>query len=103
MPKNHFDELCCAYGEGYTGTVRLRTAMAKHLNTHFRPAQAIDAEQVTFAAGVTDLNEVCALITCDPDKEGVDHAWEAHLWSILQRSYDQNGVRNWLRGSLRSY
>lgn len=42
--------------------------MAKHLNEFFRPAQAIDPEEITFAAGVTDLNEVCALITCDPDR-----------------------------------
>ena len=39
--------------------------MARHLNTHFKPVHSIDAEEVTFAAGVTDLNEVCALITCD--------------------------------------
>lgn len=41
--------------------------MAKHLNAHFKPAQAVDPEEITFAAGVTDLNEVCALLTCNPD------------------------------------
>ncbi|KAI0531850.1 pyridoxal phosphate-dependent transferase [Xylaria digitata] len=41
--------------------------MAHHLNTHFAPAQAIDAEEITFAAGVTNLNEACALVTCNPD------------------------------------
>ncbi|KAJ5625449.1 hypothetical protein N7510_001758 [Penicillium lagena] len=61
-----FDKQCCSYGEGYTGTLKLRSAMAKHLNAHFRPAQAIDAEEITFAAGVTSLNEACALIFCDP-------------------------------------
>ncbi|KAI9834980.1 MAG: hypothetical protein M1819_002703 [Sarea resinae] len=66
--KNHFDKLCCAYGEGYTGTLRLRTAMSRHLNAHFKPMQDIDPEEITIAAGVTDLNEVCALITCDPDQ-----------------------------------
>ena len=35
------------------------------MNAHFKPVQKIDADQITFAAGVTDLNEVCALITCD--------------------------------------
>ncbi|MCJ1290796.1 hypothetical protein MMC34_002338 [Xylographa carneopallida] len=65
---NLFDKQCCAYGEGYTGTLRLRTAMAKHLNAQFRPVQAIDPEEVTFAAGVTDLNEVCAMVTCDPER-----------------------------------
>ncbi|KAM3071737.1 hypothetical protein ACMFMG_009607 [Clarireedia jacksonii] len=64
---SHFNVQCCTYGEGYTGTLRLRTAMAKHLNAYFRPVQAFDAEEITFAAGVTSINEVCALITCDPD------------------------------------
>ncbi|KAI1640709.1 pyridoxal phosphate-dependent transferase [Biscogniauxia mediterranea] len=63
---SNFDRDCCSYGEGFTGSVRLRTAMANHLNMHFEPAQEIDPEEITFAAGVTDLNEVCALLTCDP-------------------------------------
>ncbi|KAF2159607.1 hypothetical protein M409DRAFT_37907 [Zasmidium cellare ATCC 36951] len=62
---SHFDKQCCSYGEGYTGTFRLRSAMARHLNEYFHPASEIDAEQITFAAGVTDLNEVSALLTCD--------------------------------------
>ncbi|KAI2471081.1 acc synthase [Annulohypoxylon bovei var. microspora] len=66
---SQFDKQLCAYGEGYTGTMRLRAAMAKHMNTHFKPVQEIDLEEVTFAAGVTDLNEVCALITCNPDEQ----------------------------------
>jgi len=40
--------------------------MSRHLITHFKPAQNISAEQITFAAGVTDLNEVIALVTCNP-------------------------------------
>ncbi|KAJ5523236.1 acc synthase [Penicillium frequentans] len=63
-----FDRQCCAYGEGYTGTLRLRSAMAKHLNTHFKAFTAIDAEEVTFAAGVTSLNELCAFILCNPNE-----------------------------------
>lgn len=39
--------------------------MATHLNEFFDPATEIDAEEITFAAGVTDLNEVCALLTCN--------------------------------------
>ncbi|KAI2616791.1 acc synthase [Hypoxylon sp. NC1633] len=65
---NQFDSLCCMYGEGYSGTVRLRRAMARHLNAHFNPVRKIDPEEIAFAAGVTELNEVCALITCDPDE-----------------------------------
>lgn len=64
-----FEKKCCSYGEGTTGTLQLRSAMAKHLNTHFRPARAIDAEEITFAAGVTSLNEACAFVLCDPDDD----------------------------------
>ncbi|KAM6511371.1 hypothetical protein FALCPG4_016376 [Fusarium falciforme] len=67
MNSHHeLDKSLLTYGEGYTGTLRLRSAMAKHLNRHFHPAQAIDAEEITFTAGVTNINEVCALVTCDP-------------------------------------
>lgn len=41
--------------------------MATHLNEYFQPAQAIEPEEITFAAGVTDLNEVCAMVTCNPN------------------------------------
>ena len=40
--------------------------MATHVNQYFSPASEIDAEKITFAAGVTDLNEVCASLTCNP-------------------------------------
>ncbi|KAI4858763.1 acc synthase [Hypoxylon rubiginosum] len=66
---NHFDKLLFVYGEGFTGTRRLRSAMASHLNRHFKPVQDIDPEQITFGAGVTSLNEVCGLITCNPDSQ----------------------------------
>ncbi|KAJ4321418.1 hypothetical protein N0V84_005339 [Fusarium piperis] len=64
--KHELDKSLLTYGEGYTGTLRLRSAMAKHLNRHFHPAQPIDAEEITFTAGVTNINEVCALVICDP-------------------------------------
>lgn len=67
LNRKNFDESCCSYGQGYTGTLRLREAMADHINKHFESASPIDAEEITFAAGVTDLNEACALVTCNPD------------------------------------
>lgn len=42
--------------------------MARHLNEYFRPVEAVDAEHVTFAAGVTALNQACAMVTCDADR-----------------------------------
>lgn len=41
--------------------------MAKHLNSYFKAFTPIDAEEVTFAAGVTSLNELCAFLLCDPN------------------------------------
>ncbi|KAL7619776.1 hypothetical protein AAE478_010318 [Parahypoxylon ruwenzoriense] len=69
ISSHKFDSSCFGYGEGSTGTVRLRTAMAKHLNAHFKPVHEIDSEQITFAAGVTALNEACAQITCNPESK----------------------------------
>jgi 1-aminocyclopropane-1-carboxylate synthase len=45
--------------------VRLPQAMATHLNEYFHPISQVDAEEITFAAGVTELNETCALTRCD--------------------------------------
>ncbi|KAJ3561047.1 hypothetical protein NPX13_g9095 [Xylaria arbuscula] len=64
-----FDESLCGYGEYFTGTQRLRQAMASHLNEYFAPVKQVDAEEITFAAGVTILNETCALVTCNPDAD----------------------------------
>lgn len=65
--QNVFDTQCCSYGEGYTGSHRLRKAMANHVNEYFHPQQPLNAENVTFAAGVTALNEACAFALCDPE------------------------------------
>lgn len=40
--------------------------MAKHMNEYFHPQQPLAAEDITFAAGATALNEACALALCDP-------------------------------------
>lgn len=42
--------------------------MAEHLNAHFRPVEQFGPEEITFAAGVTALNEACAMLTCDTDE-----------------------------------
>ncbi|VUC33965.1 unnamed protein product, partial [Clonostachys rosea] len=63
---NHFDKGDCSYGKGDAGTLRLRTAMANHLNEYFVPVSSFDAEQITFAAGITSLSEISAMVLCDP-------------------------------------
>ncbi len=39
--------------------------MAVHMNTYFDPTSEIDAQEITFAAGVTALSEACAMAICD--------------------------------------
>ncbi|KAI9841470.1 MAG: hypothetical protein M1837_000688 [Sclerophora amabilis] len=48
----------CGYGEGATGSHRLRTAMARHLNCYFKPVDPVQADDISFAAGVTAINEM---------------------------------------------
>jgi DNA-binding transcriptional MocR family regulator len=40
--------------------------MANHLNEYFAPVSDFDAEQITFAAGVTSLSEISAMVLCNP-------------------------------------
>ena len=58
------------YGEGPIGPLRLRKALASHLNDYFDPISPVTAEQVTFTAGVTGLNEMVAFNLCD-EQEGI--------------------------------
>lgn len=46
--------------EGATGSKRLRTAMAQHLNSYFKPFTPILLEEISFSAGVTAINEMYA-------------------------------------------
>jgi len=48
-----------------TGTVELCSAMATHINTYFAPESPITGEDITWAAGVTALNEMLTLVLCD--------------------------------------
>ncbi|KAL3480956.1 hypothetical protein BJX99DRAFT_253942 [Aspergillus californicus] len=68
---NRFGKQSCKYGEGFTGTLRLRSVRAKHLEAHFKPAKTINEEHITFAARVTPLIEVCALLLCNADEDAI--------------------------------
>ena len=64
-PKFIFDAKQCTYNEGPRGPKRLREAMASHINSNFSPYTLVNADQVTFTAGVTGLNEVIAFNLTD--------------------------------------
>jgi 1-aminocyclopropane-1-carboxylate synthase len=42
--------------------------MANHANKHFDPSAPIQAEDITWACGVTALNEMISLALCDKDE-----------------------------------
>ncbi|TVY89872.1 putative aminotransferase [Lachnellula willkommii] len=65
-----FEASHLTYNEGPIGTLRLRKAMAAHINKHFSPFNPITAENVTFTAGVTGLNEMITLSLVD-EGEGI--------------------------------
>lgn len=69
-PKHKFDARAITYNEGPIGTVRLRKAMASHLNDNFSPFKPVYTDHVTFTAGVTGLNEMIALSLAD-EEEGI--------------------------------
>jgi 1-aminocyclopropane-1-carboxylate synthase len=58
------------YNEGPIGALRLREAMASHLNDYFSPVTPVTSEHVTFTAGVTGLNEMIAFNLTD-EGEGI--------------------------------
>jgi len=60
-----FDADQCTYNEGPIGPRRLREAMASHLNDYFSPFRPVTADEVTFTAGLTGLNEMLAFNLTD--------------------------------------
>ncbi|KAF7946168.1 hypothetical protein EAE96_009171 [Botrytis aclada] len=59
------DQASLTYNEGPIGNLRLRSAMATHMNATFHPHKDVTEEHVTFATGVTALNEACAINLAD--------------------------------------
>lgn len=46
------------YGDGPWGSLRLRNAMAKHMNRHFFPVSPVDPNDILFANGITSICEL---------------------------------------------
>jgi hypothetical protein len=59
------------YHDGPCGSKRLRHAMASFLNNRFAPASPVTMEHVSFATGVTALNEVIANCMTDGENDGI--------------------------------
>ena len=54
-----------SYGDGPWGSLRLRNAMAKHINRYFKPLNLMEASQLLFANGVVSLCEMLGFTICD--------------------------------------
>jgi len=65
LSQTQFLPATCSYNQGMTGTVELNSAMASHINTYFAPVTPIASGDITWAAGVTALNEMLTMVLCD--------------------------------------
>lgn len=63
--KAQFPLAAASYNQGFTGTLELCNAMSDHINAYFAPVAQITAEHITWAAGVTALNEMLTMVLCD--------------------------------------
>jgi bifunctional pyridoxal-dependent enzyme with beta-cystathionase and maltose regulon repressor activities len=59
------------YHDGPYGSKRLRQVMATFVNNRFRSATPVTMDQVSFATGVTALNEVIAHCITDGESDGL--------------------------------
>ncbi|KAF4976320.1 hypothetical protein FDECE_18486, partial [Fusarium decemcellulare] len=53
------------YGDGFSGSLQLRKAIAKFITTQFKPAEPVLTPHVVVTAGVTLALESCAFSLCD--------------------------------------
>ncbi|KAI4725572.1 PLP-dependent transferase [Aureobasidium sp. EXF-10728] len=54
------------YGEGPWGRKRLRTAMANHMNNHFRPVSDVSPQDLIFSNGITSLLDLFGYAVASP-------------------------------------
>ncbi|KAL4755788.1 pyridoxal phosphate-dependent transferase [Aspergillus foveolatus] len=54
------------YGDGFTGSKKLKAAMCHFLNRHFQPYVPLQPSHVCITAGASNAIENCAWALCDP-------------------------------------
>ncbi|KAF2136749.1 uncharacterized protein K452DRAFT_329432 [Aplosporella prunicola CBS 121167] len=66
----HFKAKDFSYGEGPMGTLRLRTAMANHMNRYFKPREPVDPMHLHFTNGCTSLCDMLGYTMFD-EEDGI--------------------------------
>ncbi|MCJ1463842.1 hypothetical protein MMC07_002451 [Pseudocyphellaria aurata] len=56
-----------SYNEGPLGTLRLRKAMASHMNRYFHPKVSIESDHLLFGNGVATICDMLAFSICNAD------------------------------------
>ncbi|KAL4908704.1 hypothetical protein BDW74DRAFT_173936 [Aspergillus multicolor] len=54
------------YGDGFTGSTKLKAAMSHFLNRHFQPHRPLQPSHMCITAGASNAIENCAWALCDP-------------------------------------
>ncbi|EYE98293.1 putative aspartate aminotransferase [Aspergillus ruber CBS 135680] len=55
------------YGDGFSGSIKLKKALCHFLNHHFRPHTTLVPSHMVVTAGASNAIECCAWSLCDPD------------------------------------
>ncbi|KAF7593592.1 hypothetical protein BBP40_011212 [Aspergillus hancockii] len=63
--KLHVDSHALTYGDGFSGSQRLKGALCHFLNHHFCPRVALSPSQITITSGVSNAVECCAWALSD--------------------------------------
>ncbi|GFF73089.1 hypothetical protein IFM60648_03849 [Aspergillus lentulus] len=63
--KMHVDSHALTYGDGFSGSRKLKGALCHFLNRHFHPRVALSHSQLTITSGVSNAVECCAWALSD--------------------------------------
>ena len=55
----------CGYDDYYYGSARLRKALASHFDDYFAPHEAVTAEEITVASGLTAIHDMLSFGLCE--------------------------------------
>ncbi|KAF2020877.1 putative aspartate aminotransferase [Aaosphaeria arxii CBS 175.79] len=64
--KSWADSHALTYGDGFSGSDKLKASLCHFLNHHFSPCQLIEPSHIVATAGVSNAIECCAWALCDP-------------------------------------
>lgn len=84
----NYTDVSFSYGEGYWGSERLRTAMARFFDRSFHAYEKINPEDLIFASGISSLSEMLAFLLCDPGDSVLlpTPIYQSFIWQFASRA-----------------